>query len=196
MNRAELKSLAKEQIQGRIGILFLIMLIVGLITGAAVAVPVVGSVACAVVLTPVFTLALVKIFLGMTYGEAPEIAKLFADFNKFWSAFKVTFLVGLFVSLWSLLFVIPGIVKALSYSQAMYILAENPDIGAREAINRSKAMMEGHKMELFVLGLSFIGWHLLGAVTIGIAYIYVLPYMNATMANFYNRVKGSTAVEG
>jgi len=156
----------------------------------------VGSVACAVVLTPVFTLALVKIFLGMTYGEAPEIAKLFADFNKFWSAFKVTFLVGLFVSLWSLLFVIPGIVKALSYSQAMYILAENPDIGAREAINRSKAMMEGHKMELFVLGLSFIGWHLLGAVTIGIAYIYVLPYMNATMANFYNRVKGSTAVEG
>lgn len=196
MNRAELKAMAKEQIKGRIGILFLIMLVVGLISGAVAAVPVVGSIASAVVLTPVFSLALVKIYLGMTQGVAPEISKLFDEFKSFWSAFKVTFLVGLFTMLWSMLFVIPGIIKALSYSQAMYILAENPEIGAREAIDRSKAMMEGHKMELFVLGLSFIGWHLLGAVTFGIAYVYVLPYMNATMANFYNSIKGNTEVVG
>ena len=67
-----------------------------------------------------------------------------------------------------------------------YIVAENKGIGALEAINRSKAMMHGHKMDYFVLQLSFIGWALLGAITFGIAYIYVIPYMSATMVNFHN----------
>lgn len=189
MNRAELKNLAKSQIKGNIGILFLITLVMGLVCGLANIIPVVGSLAVAIVLTPAFTLAIYKIYLRLTEGKKPELGDLFAEISNFWVSFKVTFLTGLFVALWSLLFYIPGIIKGLSYSQAMYILAENPGIGAREAIDRSKAMMEGHKMELFVLILSFIGWFLLGAITFGIAYIYIIPYMTATLTNFYNSIK-------
>lgn len=194
MYRAELKSLAKQQIKGNIAMLFLIALITYGVSLLANTIPVVGSILSVFVLTPAFGLASIIIYLKMTQGVKPEVSELFAHFNKFWGAFKVTFLTGLFAGLWSLLFVIPGIVKGLSYSMAMYILAENPEIGALEAINRSKAMMNGHKMDLFVLQLSFIGWHLLGGITFGIAYVWIIPYMSATMANFYNSIK-TPAVE-
>lgn len=193
MERAELKSLAKQQIKGNIGILFVITLIVAAVSALANLIPAVGTIVMALVITPAFSIAMVIIYLKLTQGIKPEITELFAHFNKFWGSFKVTFLVGLFTSLWSLLFVIPGIIKGFSYSMAMYILAENPEIGALEAINRSKAMMNGHKMELFVLQLSFIGWHLLAAVTFGIAYVWVIPYINATTANFYNKIKNTVS---
>lgn len=195
MNRAEIKSLAKQQIKGNVGTLFLVSLVVALITGALNLIPTVGSVASALI-GPAFTLATVAIYLGMAEGKKPAVGDVFSKFDQFWPAFKVNFLVGLFTALWSLLFCIPGIIKGLSYSQANYILAENPGIGAREAITRSRAMMDGHKMELFVLNLSFIGWFLLVGITFGIASIWVVPYMNATMTNFYNKVKGGVTVEG
>lgn len=194
MDRVALKDQAKQQIKGNIGVLFVITLIVAAVCGLANLIPVVGTVAMVFVITPAFSIATVIIYLKLTQGVKPEIAELFAHFNKFWGAFKVTFFVGLFTGLWSLLFVIPGIVKAFSYSMAMYILAENPEIGALEAINRSKAMMNGHKMDLFVLELSFIGWHLLGAITFGIAYVWVIPYISATTANFYNSIKNQPEV--
>ena len=75
----------------------------------------------------------------------------------------------------------------------MMIVAENKGIGAREAINRSKAMMDGRKMDYFVLGLSFIGWGLLCCITLGIASIWVGPYIQATMVNFYNDIKPAEA---
>ena len=95
----------------------------------------------------------------------------------------------MFVFLWSLLLIIPGIIKAFAYSQAMYIIAENPEMNAMDALKRSEEMMKGHKMEMFVLGLSFIGWILLGMLTLGLLYIWLLPYMNATMTIFYNNIK-------
>ena len=197
MNRAELKALAKQQIKGNIGILFVITLIVALITGAASAIiPGIGAVVVTFVLAPAFSLSIYSIYLALAQGKKPEVKDAFIGFSDFWSAFKVTFLVGLFTYLWSLLFVIPGIVKACSYSQAMYILAENPKMSAREAINRSKEMMEGHKMEYFVLNLSFIGWAILAPLTFGLLYIWLIPYMNATLTNFYNSVKPQVVVEG
>ena len=78
---------------------------------------------------------------------------------------------------------------------AYYVLAENPQMSANEALNESKAIMDGHKMDLFVLYLSFIPWMLLGSITLGIAYIYVMPYMQLTITNFYHKIKRpSTAV--
>lgn len=194
MNRAELKSLAKQQIKGNIGILFLISLVIFGITALANTIPVVGSLASVLVVAPAFSIAGTIIYLKLAQGVKPEISELFNHFGKFWASFKVTFLVGLFTALWSLLFVIPGIVKGFSYSMAMYILAENPEMPALEAISRSKAMMNGHKLELFVLGLSFIGWMLLCTITCGIAFIWVGPYMNATMVNFYNSIKAPVEV--
>jgi len=189
MERAQLKSLAKQQIKGNVGTMFLISIVTALVAGLANLVPVVGSIASVVILAPAFSLAVVAIYLNMTNGQKAQVGDLFSRFNDFWAAFKVNFLVGFFTALWSMLFVIPGIVKAYSYSQAMFILAENPNIGALEAINRSKAMMNGHKMDLFILELSFIGWHILGGLTFGIAYIWIIPYISAAKANFYNSIK-------
>ena len=198
MNRAELKAAARAQIKGKIGILFVITLIIGVVSGFASAVlsliPVVGSLAASIIVTPAFALSTVRIYLNLFKGKDPEAMDAFSGFDDFWSAFKVTFFVGLFTFLWSLLFVIPGIIKGISYSMATYILAENKGKAALECINESKAMTEGHKMELFVLSLSFIGWFLLCMITFGIATIWVVPYMNATFANAYLSLKPAASV--
>ena len=199
MNRAELKAKAKAQIKGKIGILFLITLIIGLISGAASYVlsliPVVGSLASVILVAPAFGLSTARIYLSVIAGNTPEAKDSFCGFDDFWSAVQLNFLVGLYTFLWSLLFYIPGIIKGISYSMSMYILAENKGKSAKECIEESKAMTEGHKMELFVLALSFIGWVLLGAITFGIAYIWVLPYMQATLANVYQSLKPVAYVE-
>jgi uncharacterized membrane protein len=95
-------------------------------------------------------------------------------------------LIGVFVMLWSLLFVIPGIMAAYSYRLAPYILLDNPEIGGREAIRRSKALMRGHRWDLFLCDLSFIGWALLTALTAGILSVWVVPYQSTTYARFYD----------
>lgn len=107
------------------------------------------------------------------------------------------FLIGLYTVLWSLLFVIPGIIKAYSYSLAPYIKSENPSISASKAIELSKVMTNGHKMDLFVLGLSFIGWQLLNGLTFGIlGIIYVNPYFNAAQAFAYEEIKEDAIASG
>ncbi len=195
MDRVALKSLAKQQIKGKIGILFVISLIVFGITFIGGLIPFVGNIVTTFLLVPAFTLSMVWVYFKVADGNHIVAGDAFEGFYNFWGAFKVTFLVGLFTFLWSLLFIIPGIIKAYSYSMAMYIYAENKDMGALEAISKSKEMMNGHKMEYFVLELSFIGWALLGAVTFGIAYIWVIPYVSATYVNFYRSLKTDGAVE-
>ena len=193
MNRAELKSMAKEQIRGNIGILFVVTLVIAAVSGIASAllslIPVVGSLLAIVIATPAFSLSIYRVYLALAKGVKPQAKDAFSGFDDFWAAFKVTFLVGLYTFLWSLLFVIPGIVKGISYSMAMYVLAENKGMSATECINASKEMTNGHKMDLFVLSLSFIGWMILGSITLGIAYIWITPYMQATFTNAYNSLK-------
>ena len=94
------------------------------------------------------------------------------------------------IFLWFLLLIVPGIVAALSYSMTFYILADEPDINAKEALEKSKIMMDGHKMDLFLLGLSFIGWALLCILTLGIGLLWLIPYMNVSAAKFYQDRKG------
>ena len=197
MNRAELKAAAKEQIKGKIGILFVISLIMTVISGIAGALLSLipgGSIVVAVIITPAFALSMTRVYLGLINGVQPKAGDAFSGFDDFWAAFKVSFLTSLYVYLWSLLFVIPGIVKAFSYSMAGYILAENKGKSARECINESKAMTDGHKMDLFVLSLSFIGWGLLCSITFGIAAIWVAPYIQATFANAYKSLKPAAPV--
>lgn len=193
MDRAYLKSQAKQQIKGKIGILFVISLVISALSGFATAIlnviPTVGLMVAAVVVTPAFALSITRVYLGLTYGKEPELKDAFTGFDDFFSAFKVQLLVGLYTFLWSLLFVIPGIVKSISYSMSLYVLAENKGKSAKECIAESKQMTEGHKMDLFVLSLSFIGWIMLGMLTLGIAYIWILPYMQATFTNAYNSLK-------
>ena len=152
--RAELKAMAKEQIKGKIGILFVITLIIVAISFAAGLVLSFipgGGLIATIIITPAFTISLLRVYLNLANGVNPEVKDTFSGFDDFWSAFKVTFLVGLFTFLWSLLFIVPGIIKACSYSQATLIVAENKGMSALKAINLSKAMMEGHKMDLFYI---------------------------------------------
>lgn len=199
MDRVALKTKAKAQIKGKIGILFVITLVIGIVSSVASGVlsliPVVGSLLATIIVTPAFTLSMVRVYLLVIKDQKPEVKDAFSGFDDFWSAFKVTLLVGLFTFLWSLLFIIPGIVKSISYSMSMFILAENKGKSALECINESKQMTEGHKAELFVLALSFIGWMLLGSITLGIAYIWVIPYMETTFANAYQSLKPVDYVE-
>jgi uncharacterized membrane protein len=198
MNRAELKAAARAQIQGKIGVLFVVALIIAAISGLANLVlsfiPAGGLVAT-IIITPAFSLSMVRVYLSVANGCTPKAGDAFNGFDDFWSAFKVTFLVGLYTFLWSLLFIIPGIIKSFSYSMSMYILAENKGKSANECIRESMAMTNGHKMDLFVLGLSFIGWALLCGITFGIASIWVIPYMQTTYANAYKSLKPAAVVE-
>ena len=93
------------------------------------------------------------------------------------------------VFLWSLLFIIPGIIAAIRYSQAFLIKLDDPDLSATECIDKSKEMMNGHKMDYFLLILSFIVWFILGVFTCGILYLWLIPYYSTTICNFYNEIK-------
>lgn len=187
MTRAQLKSMAKAQIKGNIGILFVIAIVATVITGVPLA---------NLILVPALGLGLVKIYLNMTNGQKPKVGDLFSGLDQLGRAWWLSFLIGFFTSLWSMLFVIPGIVKGLSYSMAHYVLADHPEMTARQALNESKRITQGHKGELFVLNLSFLGWQILACFTFGILYIWLIPYMQATVANFYRSLTAKTTVEG
>jgi uncharacterized membrane protein len=100
------------------------------------------------------------------------------------------------LALWTMLFIIPGIVKGYAYALTPYILAENPNIKPTQAINLSCRMTKGHKWEMFVLGLSFIGWYLLGALAFGIGTALVVPYDRATHAQFYLALRSEALHKG
>ena len=99
------------------------------------------------------------------------------------------FLVYLFTALWTLLLIVPGIVKGLAYSLTPFIVKDNPELSPNEAINLSVKMMKGHKFDLFYLYLSFLGWILLSMLTLGVGLLWVIPYLETTMAAFYQDVK-------
>ena len=189
MTRAELKAEAKKQISGKIGILFVMFIIVFAIEFVAMIIPIIGSIAGALI-APAFGLSITMVYLALTKGSSIQVGDVFNGFNSMGKALWLQIITNFFTAMWTLLLIVPGIIKSYSYSMAFYILADNPELTAREALSKSKEMMNGHKFDLFVLHLSFIGWSILTGITFGLAGIYTVPYINATMANFYNSIKG------
>ncbi|MEA4871033.1 MAG: DUF975 family protein [Christensenella sp.] len=122
--------------------------------------------------------------------SAPKIDSLFSRFSIFGNALLLRFLMTLKIFLWSLLFIVPGIVAAYRYAMAPYLLAEHPELTASEAIEQSKQKMAGNKGRLFCLQLSFIGWFLLAALTAGIGFIFLAPYTKAAETAFYLDLTG------
>lgn len=120
----------------------------------------------------------------------PQFRDLFSSFNIFWRGFAMQFLIGIYIFLWSLLFIIPGIIAAYSYAMTPYILEENPYMPISDALRRSKDMMSGNRWRLFCLEVSFIGWSLLCLLTCGIGFLWLIPYTNAATAAFYYDVSG------
>lgn len=184
MKRSELKELAKNQIKGNVGRYFFISIALGLLIALSIMVPF-----GAFIFAPILTMGLVYICFDMRAGKKAEVSTLFAPFGDGCRVWFASFLTGLFIFLWSLLLIIPGIIAAFRYALTFYILYENKELTARESITLSKEMMKGHKADYFVLILSFIPWFLLGIITLGFAFIYIEPYMQMTFLNFYDKVK-------
>lgn len=128
--------------------------------------------------------------LTISRREQPNIEQLFSGTKYFVNTFVAGLLVTVYTLLWSLLFIIPGIIKGLGYSMTYFILQDNPGMQGSEAVRRSEEMMYGHKWELFCLQFSFIGWILLCMLTCGLLTLIVGPYMMQAQAEFYRHIKG------
>ena len=133
-----------------------------------------------------------KFLLAQHDGKPYDVKDLFSQFERFSVGFLQLFLRNLFVALWGLLFVIPGLIKNYSYAMTPFILEDHPELTAKEAIRRSMELMDGHKGELFMLGLTFIGWELLNILTLGIGSFWLNPYKNAAYAAFYRELTAKT----
>ena len=121
--------------------------------------------------------------------QAVKIEQLFDGFKDYSRVVLTGLLQGIYIFLWTLLLIVPGIIKSLSYSQTNYILKDYPELKNNAAIELSMAMMKGHKFDYFCLILSFIGWILLGILTLGIGLLWVSPYIATASAHFYEHVK-------
>lgn len=173
-------------LKGKWGTAALCTLIFLLIMGACTVLSffVVGGIAAVLLIGP-FTLGMAGISLRIIRGFPIETENLFEGFKDFARAFLCYLLIYIFTFLWSLLFIVPGIIKAFSYSMSYYIMLDRPDLSANEARKLSMALMEGHKWRLFCLMFSFIGWGLLCMLTMGILSLWVIPYVESSCAAFY-----------
>lgn len=156
----------------------------------------------ALVAVAVYLLGMPLVFMPLNLGYAYAANRLYVEgdnrmtgnlfrdtFGRWGRKAWGMFLVGLFYSLWTLLLIIPGIVKYYAYALTPYILIDNPELSANQAVNLSMKMMKGHKFDLFFLHLSFIGWIFLSIFTFGIGLLWVMPYMITAQAAFYQDVK-------
>lgn len=193
MTRFEIKAIARERLGGRIFgnnwmMALLICVIVTAICGIAGSIiPGIGAV---IVIGPMMY-AQCLIFLNLARnGGAAEYRDLFRGFtDDFGQNFLIGLLTQIFAFLWGLLFVIPGIVKSYAYSMAYYVKAENPDYDWRQCINESTELMRGHKWDLFVLDLSFLGWYIVGSLCLGVGTLWVVPYHMEARAVFYDDIR-------
>jgi uncharacterized membrane protein len=187
-DNAELRAMARAQLKGSwlaaVGMLLVYSIILGLSSCVVVGPIVLGG--------PLF-LGYTGYFLKKARSETVKLENLFDGFKQFGSSFLLYLLQSIFIILWSCLLVIPGIVKYFSYSMAFYIMKDNPAIGASEAITQSRKMMVGYKGKLFGLYLSFIGWGLLCCLSLGIGFLWLVPYISASKTNFYEELKSQTS---
>lgn len=162
-----------------------------------------------VIQAPAERMTIVTIILGLTIGvmvsinlyyifqdlllagKKPEIGELFS-FKNYWKVLATTLLAGVLIIIGVILLIIPGIIVAIGLSQYYYILREHPEYSPAEVLSTSWKMMKGHKMEFFILGLSFIGWALLGIICV-VGILWVIPYVYTAMAAFYRKLKENEA---
>ena len=131
-------------------------------------------------------------FLNLIRNEDIRYARLFDGFKDYVRIFVALFLVALCAFVGALILFIPGIIVALMFSQTSFIMKDDKEISAVDAMKKSRAMMDGHKMELFWLSLSFIGWIILCFLTLGIGFIFLFPYTYSTYAHYYEDLKAES----
>ncbi len=187
MRRANLKEFAKSRLNGRWGIAIGVNLVYGLLVFFSA---LLGGIP-GLILSGVLAYGYMNFFLRLVReDETPDFGVIFDGFNRFGDTCVAGLLIALYTFLWSLLFVIPGIIKGYAYAMTYFIMKDHPELKAGEAITASKMMMKGHKWRLFVLDLSFLGWYILNCFTFGLlVLLYVDPYLQTSRAAFYEDLK-------
>ena len=208
MTRVELKEKAKKDLAGKWGTSVLTVLVYAIIVAAISglvywisqaaglskdATELLNSIV-GILIDGTIAVGLVGYFMNIARGKDAKVNDLFSYTNLIGVVILTVILVAIFTTLWTLLLIVPGIIAAISYSQVMYIIIDDPKIDAMDAIKESKEIMNGHKMDYFVLQLSFIGWAILATITFGIGYLWLTPYMATTNANFYDSIKNKLKV--
>ena len=127
--------------------------------------------------------------LSLSRNENARLEQIFEGFRNYGTVLGAYILMIVFIFLWALLLIIPGIIAGFAYSQTFYILAEDDTIGSMDALRKSKEMMDGYKWKYFCLGLRFIGWALLCVLTLGIGFLWLSPYIQVSYAKFYEDLK-------
>jgi uncharacterized membrane protein len=129
--------------------------------------------------------------LSISRSKEAKLEQLFEGFKRFSRSLVAHLLMAAFTILWTLLFIVPGIIAAISYSQTFFILVDDETISASDAVKKSKKMMYGYKWKYFCLKLRFIGWGILSILTLGVGLLWLVPYVQVTMAKFHDDIKVS-----
>ncbi|WP_337420393.1 DUF975 family protein [Phocaeicola sp.] len=186
---SELRAVSRTTLSGNWMMAALATLVYLLIAGGVSSIPVAGSV-LAIIITYPLAYGFAILFLDLfREGKPIDIGKLFDGFKDFGRVWGTLILVAIYTILWTCLLIIPGIVKSYSYALTPFILKDEPELKYNAAIEKSMRMMDGYKMKLFLLDLSFIGWMILSILTLGIGLLFLQPYMNTARAAFYEDLK-------
>lgn len=194
---SELRSSARGQLKGNWGMAVLVTLIYGIITvgisaftsnGFDLSIQLAAYLASFIISGPLAA-GIALVFLKASRQERFDLEDLFRGFSRFVDFFVLSLISGIFILLWTLLLIVPGIIASFRYSQAYYLMLDDPNLKALDAIKLSSNMMKGYKWKLFVLYLSFIGWVILAILTCGIGFLFLLPYISTAAANFYGQLK-------
>lgn len=191
-SRKELKKEARDLLGNNIFsdkwlFLLLVILVESIIVGA------ISSFVIGLIFAGIFAIGIHRVLLGIVrrQDEKANFEKLFSGFsdNHVVDHILLGVLQTIFLFLWSLLFVIPGIIKSYSYAMSFYIQNDNPELDANSCITASRKMMKGHKWQLFVMDLSFLGWYIVGLLCFGFGVLWVYPYHELSKALFYEELK-------
>ncbi len=196
VQNSELRRRAREQLGSNIfNPEWLYLVLAVLVAGVILSASSLGYVAALILMGPI-EYGLARIFILFSReGKRADLTNLFDGFREnFGQTLLLGFLKNLFIALWSLLLIVPGIVKYYSYSMATYIQQDSPNKDWRYCLDESRRMMDGHKMDLFLLELSFIGWLILGALCFGVGTLWVSVYMETAKANFYEELRGPVII--
>lgn len=202
MENVTLMRMAKESLRGKWGLAIGTFFVYGLIIGGLqfnysyfnmfgghLITPFTGIIT--IIIGGPLTLGLAIFSLAISRNQEARFEQLLKGFNNFGTALGAYILIGIFTLLWTILLIIPGIIAALSYSMTFYIIADEPSIQIMDAIDKSKKMMYGYKWKFFCLNLRFFGWGLLCILTLGIGFLWLLPYMEISFVKFYDDIKGN-----
>lgn len=184
----ELMKMARQSLTGRWGLAIGTFVIYLILVGALGVIPILGQIGALLIAGP-FALGVALFSLSLARDEDARMEQIFSGFNNFGTALGVYLLMAIIVFLFTLFLIVPGIIRALAYSQSYFILADNPQMSAMDVLDESKRMMDGYKMKYFRLMLRFLGLALLCILTLGIGFFWFIPYIYVTNAKFYEDIK-------